>query len=174
MCFRAWVCIDMPSSLSKSSHQFLLIAQSLFPERESFFFYSKFPCIHATSSFSLLSDRTWKFRHFPGRKFEENLFNLSITFSTFARAMEYKFSSLFSAIKCKISVLKEHSAPTSSQKRRKFILFGPAIAMKDKRKNIFHYSPHLSKWNDAKLRALRQAKLTTASMKHSESIILHL
>lgn len=37
MCFRAWVCIDMPSSLSKSSHQFLLIAQSLFPERESFF-----------------------------------------------------------------------------------------------------------------------------------------
>lgn len=41
----------------------------------------------------------------------------------------------------------------------------------NERKSIFHYSAHLSKRNDAKLQALRQAKLTAANMEHSKSII---
>lgn len=72
-----------------------------------------------------------------------------------------------------ISLSAFHGHPTASgQNNRKFIRSGPQSRWKiDERKSIFHYSAHLSKRNDAKLQALRQAKLTAANMKHSKSII---
>lgn len=49
MCFGSWVCVDVPWSLSESSHQFLLIAQT-FSSPNGKLLEWKFPCIHASVS----------------------------------------------------------------------------------------------------------------------------
>lgn len=79
-----------------------------------------------------------------------------------------KFSSSFSTIKCKKFSCSINIWMWREGKGGSSFVWGSQSRWKINEKNIFHYSPHLSKRNDAKLGALRQAKLTTGNMKHSK------
>lgn len=124
---------DMPSSLSESSHQILLIAQSFSLNESSSSENS--PCTHATATFS----RSPLFQRVSERERDEkfccvsggrkNLFSLSITFSTFHSKLSEKFSSFFSTIKCKkfscsINISLSKKKGRKKKRRRKFIPFG--------------------------------------------------
>lgn len=169
----------MPWSLSESSHQFLLIAQTFSSPNDKVcgwkFFHAytlvefllyhpshkrKIPTSHdgkTPRKTSLLINYIQHFLLSPKKKF----------FAFFHKRMQKKKKEKSERkISCSIII--------SLEKKEEVHSFWLAIAMEDKRKKYFSLTASFVEMKWCKTWALRQAKLTTASMKHSESIIPHL
>lgn len=140
MCFGSWVCVAL---IGKPPSVSILIAQTFFRSVKVLSNFHAHTPPPITQNFS-----------------NKNLFSLSITFST--------FPSLFSTVKCKKFVPSKHFAPArgpSRKKRRKFIRFGPAIAMADKRKKYFSL---LASFVEMKWCKTRLAIVASSEINYSE------